>query len=69
MANISNLKVNKTTDFHNYYLKNLYCMWFLLLSLSLVDMIPTLSVELIYNLSKILNPLAPKKICVSLESD
>lgn len=50
MANISNLKVNKTTDFHNYYLKKLYCMWFLLLSLSLIDMIPTLSVELIYNI-------------------
>lgn len=53
MANISNLKVNKTTDFHNYYLKKLYCMWFILLSLSLIDMIPTLSVELIYNIKNI----------------
>lgn len=53
MANISNLKVNKTTDFHNYYLKKLYCMWFLLLSISLIDMIPTLSDELIYNIKNI----------------
>lgn len=27
MANISNLTVNKTTDFHNYYLKKLYVVF------------------------------------------
>lgn len=42
-------------------------MWFLLLSLSLIDMIPTLSVELIYNIKYIESTSIKKKSAFPLK--